>query len=68
MLGPVLRTKKPFAHWLSTRSRGRRPPKPALPTFQDDTNLFVNLIASGACGALAAGVTVVTNENRDKVS
>lgn len=30
-----------------------------------DTNLFVNLILSGACGAAATAVTVYTSENRD---
>jgi len=30
-----------------------------------DTNIFVNLIASGACGAAAAAVTVYTNEDTD---
>ncbi|KAF8055319.1 hypothetical protein HT031_006774 [Scenedesmus sp. PABB004] len=31
-----------------------------------DTNLFVNLIASTTCGALAAAVTLVTAEDTDK--
>lgn len=32
----------------------------------DDTNLFVNIFASGFCGAAAAAVTIATAENRDK--
>ena len=31
-----------------------------------DTNFFVNLITSGACGAMAAAVTLVTAEDTDK--
>jgi hypothetical protein len=30
-----------------------------------DTNIFVNLIASTACGAMATAVTLVTAENTD---
>jgi hypothetical protein len=32
----------------------------------NDTNFFLNLITSGACGAMAAAVTLVTAENTDK--
>lgn len=32
----------------------------------DETNLFVNLFASGFCGAAATAVTLVTAENTDK--
>lgn len=31
-----------------------------------DTNIFVNLLASTACGGMAAAVTLVTAENTDK--
>lgn len=31
-----------------------------------DTNIFVNLVASTACGAMAAAVTLVTAEDTDK--
>lgn len=30
----------------------------------EDTNLFVNLLASGACGAIAAAVTLATHPTR----
>jgi hypothetical protein len=31
-----------------------------------DTNIFLNLVTSGACGAAAAAVTLITAEDTDK--
>lgn len=43
-----------------------RPAREVAAKAIDDTNFFVNVIASSACGAAAAAVTLFTAENRDK--
>lgn len=47
-------------------SSGGRPSRRSAVVVQaiDDTNLFVNLFASGACGAAATAVTLATAEKR----
>lgn len=58
--------RRPAGIALSASAPAASRPRRAVAARALDTNLFANIFISGFCGAAAAGVTIVTSENRDK--
>lgn len=65
----ALLTRKPVVTAKGLKSRVRvaqQPQRMVAASAVDDTNFFVNFLASGLAGAAATSVTLVTADNRDK--
>lgn len=70
----MLAAQKTLPRAVANRASSKAPMRPCLRSRQRsvatragaDTNFFVNLLASGATGAMAAAVTLITAENTDK--